>query len=422
MGRLALVVLLALGLPVAAGDTPRIAGDAAQASGVVTQAESDQAFRLFLNVKQELVQRCIYQPTELAILTGTLRALERELPPELAPSFPQQLPADFPTAWERAQRALRRLAAQPELAGRTLQSLIEQGLRAYCRTLDRYSDYDDLASYQTEAKLRTPTYVGVGMTLERNAEGFDLFPFPGGPADFAGCFPGDRLLEVNGRPVRGLGKIDVGAMFSGAAGSSVTMKVRRALDRKEDLLTMPRGKIDPAFISVDQQPTGPVVRLRRFTSGTVADLRTFLRSARPGTPLTLDLRGCPGGDFQAAIDVAQLFLPAGATICRVETRQSPETYRSTNARPFVAKPLIILQNRGTMSGAELLTAALVTSPEVRAESRGERSYGKGVTLSEVLVESGGGRLRFADGRIFGPHGEYWDGEGLAPTTEELRRP
>ncbi len=73
-----------------------------------------------------------------------------------------------------------------------------------------------------------------------------------------------------------------------------------------------------------------------------------------------------------------------------------------------------------MSGAELVTTVLVTSSDVRAESRGERSYGKGVTLSEVEVSDGGDRLRFVDGRIYGPHGEFWDGEGLSPTTEETR--
>jgi len=388
----------------------------------VTQAESDQAFRIFLNVKEELVQRCVYQPTELAVLTGTLKALERELDPEFAPYFPQQLPANFAEAWPLAQKALRRLAEQPELESRTLQSLVEQGLRTYCRSLDRYSDYDDLAGYEMEVKLKSPPYVGVGMTIERTAEGFDLFPFPSGPADFAGCFPGDRLLEVDGKTVRGLGKIDVGAMFSGTAGSEVRVKVRRAFDRKEDILTVKRGPIEPAFISVEQEPTGPIVRLRRLTAATVRDLRVFLRTARPGTPLTLDLRGCPGGEFDAAIEIARLFLPAGSIICKVETRRGPEVFRSDNPRPFLARPLLILQNRGTMSGAELLTAALVTSPTIRATSLGERSYGKGVTLVESLVESGGGRVRYAEGRIFGPRGEFWDGEGLAPTTEDRRKP
>ncbi len=399
-----------------------VAGALPASGAEATQAESDQAFRIFLNVKEHLVEECVYQPTALAVLTGTLKALERELDPEFAPYFPQQLPADFPKAFDRAQKSLRKLAAQPEMGTRTLQSLVEQGLRGYCRTLDRYSEYEDLAASEMERKLKSPAYVGVGMTLERNDLGFDLFPFPSGPADLAGIFPGDRLLEVDGRSVRGLGRLEAGAMFPGSLGTTVKVKVRRISGDKQEVVAIKRGNIAPESISVEQESTGPVVRLRRLVPATLDELRTFLRTARPGTPLTLDLRGCPGGEFKVAVAIAELFLPAKATICRLETRVRSETFPSANPSPFVAKPLIILQNRGTMSGAELITIALSASPAVRAETRGERSYGKGVTLSVNVIENGGGQLRFADGRLLGPDGQTWDGEGLPPTVEDLRKP
>lgn len=384
----------------------------------VSPEESDQAFHIFLDAEEELVQRSIYKPTGVTVLSGALQALERELDPEFAPYFPQQLDADFKKAWDQFQKALIKLAAQPELDGRTLQSLVEQALRGYVRRLDRYSDYDDLASYNLELKLKAPPYVGVGMTIERTPEGFDLFPFSTGPADLAGCIPGDRLIAVDDKPVRGLGKAQGGALFAGPEHSAVRVMVRHVRDGKEETLTMKREKIVASPISVEQTASGAVVRLRRFTPDAVRDLRRFLHTVKDGAPLTLDLRGCQGGELQAAVDIAELFLPAGEIICRVETRAGSERFQSHNSRPFRAAPLRILQDRGTMSGAEILTVALVTSPAARAQSRGERSYGKGVTLSVTLVAHGGGRMIFADGRIYGPHGEDWDGEGLAPAVEE----
>ena len=383
------------------------------------QKESDSAFRFFLNVKEELVQRCIYRPSEVKIVAESLNGLARELDPEFAPYFPEKLPATFREAFEKYQVAIRKLARTEAMEKRTIQEIVEQSLRAYCRTLDRYSDYDDLASSIREKALKKPDYVGVGMTIERTAEGFGCFPFPGGPADLAGCISGDRLLEVNGTSVRGRNAADVGSMFPGSEGTSVRIRVRHASDGKEETLEVKRGPISTSFISVEQGNGRATVRLRWLTDATVKDLRAFLRATRPGQPLTIDFRGCHGGELTAAVAVAELFLPAGATICTIETRAGKEVFRSANATPFRATPLIILQDKGTMSGAELVTVALVTSPEVRAESRGERSYGKGVTLSEVEVV-GGGRLRFADGRIYGPHGEFWDGEGLPPSIEETR--
>ncbi len=220
--------------------------------------------------------------------------------------------------------------------------------------------------------------------------------------------------------MRGRTAVDVGVTFPGPEHSVVRMKVRHASDGKEEVLDVKRERIDAAFIAVESRPAGATVRLRWFNDETVKELRGFLRTLRAATPLTIDLRGCHGGELKAAIAVAELFVPAGALICKIESRAGPEVFRSANASPFRAKPLIILQDKGTMSGAELVTTVLVASPDVHAESRGERSYGKGVTLSEVEVTDGGGRLRFADGRIYGPHGEFWDGEGMSPTIEETR--
>jgi carboxyl-terminal processing protease len=381
-----------------------------------TQEESDQAFRLFLNVKEEFVQRCIYKPGELKMLGDALDGLARELDPEFAPYFPQNLGPDFPKAWDTFQKSLRKLAATPELEKRTVKDLVEQSLRAYCRRLDRYSDYDDLETYEREKALKRSEYLGVGMTIVRTPEGFDCYPFPAGPADLAGCFPGDRLLEVEGVSVRGHHAVDVGRMFAGPEHSIVRLKVRHPGDGKEEVLQVKREKILTSFISVEHGPAGAMVRLRRLNGDTVKELRTFLRTAKPGQPLTIDFRGCPGGDLDAAVDIASLFLPEGAVIGRLETRAGKEVFRSKNRTPFRAKPLIILQDKGTMSGAELVTTALVTSRDVRAESRGERTFGKGVTIAEVEVD-GGGRLRYVDGRLYGPNGEFWDGEGLTPTME-----
>lgn len=377
-------------------------------------------FRIFLNVKQQLVEQCIARPTEMDVVSGALQGLQRELDPELAPYFPERLPTNFQKAFDQYQRTIRKLAGQPELGGRTVKQLVEQSLRAYSRKLYRFSDYDDRDTVEREKALRKSVYSGVGMTLDRTMEGIDCYPFVGEPASIAGCVSGDRLIAVDGKPVRGLNVVDVGAMIAGPAGTVVELTLRRRFGGKEETLKVKRGKIMKSSIGVEMSGPVPTVRVGRLTMETVADLKEFLRTVKSGTPLTLDLRGCPGGELAAAVAIAELFTPAGSLICKVETRGGTDEFRSKNAAPFRAKPLVILQDKGTASGAELIIVALATHPAVQAETRGERSFGKGFTLADVEVANGGGRLRFADGRIYGPHGELWDGEGLTPTTEDLR--
>lgn len=396
-------------------------GLAAEPDGKRAEAEGFyEDFRIFLNVKQQLVEQCIARPSEMDVVTGALAGLQRELDAELTPYFPERLPTSFPKAFDQYQRTIRKLAALPELGGRTVKQLVEQSLRAYSRKLYRFSDYDDRDTVEREKALRKSVYSGVGMTLDRTMEGIDCYPFVGEPASVAGCVAGDRLIAVDGKPVRGLNVVDVGAMIAGTAGSEVQLTVRRRFGGKEETLKVKRGRIMKSSIGVEMTGGAPTVRVGRLTMETVADLKAFLRTVKAGTPLTLDLRGCPGGELEAAVGIAELFLPARSMICKVETRAGSEEFRSKNPTPFLAKPLVILQDKGTASGAELIIVALATHPKVQAETRGERSFGKGFTLVDVEVANGGGRLRFADGRIYGPNGEQWDGEGLTPTTEDLR--
>lgn len=394
---------------------------AADPAGKKSKAEEEfhEDFRIFLNVKEHLVEQCIARPTPMDFLRGALDALQSELDPELAPYFPQRLPKDFQQAFDEYQKTVRKLSKLPELHGRTVKQIVEQSLRSYSRKLYRFSDYDDHDTVEREKALRRSVYSGVGMTLDRTLEGVDCYPFVGEPASVAGCVPGDRLLEVDGKSVRGLNVVDVGAMIAGPAGTEVEFTLRRRFGGKEEKIKMKRGKIMKSSIAVELVGSGPVVRVGRLTMETVSDLKEFLRTVKAGTPLTLDLRGCPGGELAAAVAIAELFLPSGSLICKVETRTGTDEFKSKNAAPFRAKPLVILQDKGTASGAELIIVALATHPKVMAETRGERSFGKGFTLSDVEIGNGGGRLRFADGRIYGPHGELWDGDGLAPPIEDL---
>jgi carboxyl-terminal processing protease len=382
-----------------------------------TQEESDRAVRIFLNVKEQIVHDCIYRPDDRKVVVDALKELAVRLGPEFAGYFPADLGSTLREALESYQATLRRLCAARGLEKRTMQELAELSLRAFCQALDRYSDYDDRAAWQREKPVKRMDYIGVGMTFERTREGFECYPLPGGPASFAGARAADRLLEVDGVSARGLNLADLTPMILGKEGTQVTLKVQRGVPPKVEMLTIKREPITSSFLEVSQAPGEATVRLRRLTDATVNDLREFLGTVPRKSRLTLDLRGCHGGELFAAVHIAELFLPAGAIIGRVETLANTETFRSSNPTPFRPASLLILQDRGTASGAEMIIVALFSAPDLAVESRGERSYGKGVTLTEVEIPGGAGRLRITDGRITGPHGEFWDGEGLPPSVE-----
>lgn len=147
------------------------------------------------------------------------------------------------------------------------------------------------------------------------------------------------------------------------------------------------------------------------------DLPTRFRAAVLGLveagaeSLVVDLRGCPGGDVDAAIRWAGDFLPAGAEIVRIEDEEGDETVVRATEPATYTMPLTILIDEGTASAAEIFVACL--KAHGRARLVGSRTHGKGTLQQVVATEGAMARTAtFARWRSVG--GLEVDGVGVAP--------
>lgn len=380
-------------------------------------AELAPEFALFGNATQNIVRRCVYQPTERDVILGSLRALERQLRPKFSAYFPADIPPDVDVAAIYIGTLRKIASSEPAKAAHmTLKMLVERSLDGYCRTLDAYSEYADEATARRVQEANNPDYVGIGITFRRMREGFYCVPFPGGTAHLAGVLRDDELIEIDGANVRSMTLLEISARLSGRAGTSVRLKTKHK-DGATDVFTIAREQVESTPLTFEESATSMKIGFRRINERACEDLRRLLQSLGTGRSLILDFRSCPGGEFSAAVHIAELFLPEKTLIARVETNRGREPETSRNRTPYRPSALQLWQNELTASGAELIIAALLSHPEiVKAESRGEKSYGKGVATRPIKLE-GGGILKITDSRVFGPHDEYWDGEGLVPSSD-----
>jgi carboxyl-terminal processing protease len=90
--------------------------------------------------------------------------------------------------------------------------------------------------------------------------------------------------------------------------------------------------------------------------------------------LLIDLRGCPGGDLDAAIEWAACFLNEGDDIARIEDAEGDEIVRRTSLPPVYTMPLAILVDEETASAAEIVVTSL--QAHGRASIIGRSTYGK----------------------------------------------
>jgi carboxyl-terminal processing protease len=129
--------------------------------------------------------------------------------------------------------------------------------------------------------------------------------------------------------------------------------------------------------------------------------------------LVVDLRGCPGGDVIAAIELAGDFLPAGALVVTATDGDGDETaYRAKGGDPYPF-PLFVLVDGSTASAAEVFVGAL--RAHGRAVVVGEGTYGKGST--QTLL-AGFASAHYATVATFTlPNGEPIEGSGVRPDIE-----
>ena len=131
--------------------------------------------------------------------------------------------------------------------------------------------------------------------------------------------------------------------------------------------------------------------------------------------LLLDLRGNPGGELRAFLELAGDFLPLGALLVTMDdTDGDRTTYRSRRAQPY-RHPVAILIDRGTASAAELFAGCLKSHG--RAVLVGETTYGKGAGQRLVPSQDGRGARAATAASFTLPHGEAVEGRGVSADIE-----
>jgi carboxyl-terminal processing protease len=117
----------------------------------------------------------------------------------------------------------------------------------------------------------------------------------------------------------------------------------------------------------------------------------------------LDLRWCPGGYLNEAVEVADLFLGNG-TIATIKNRGREDTvYRGSDENQFRKLSLVVLVNGETSGGAELIAAAL--QDHGRGKVVGQRTLGKASVQTPLAVGIEGFGFKLTSGTFVRPSGK-----------------
>lgn len=226
-----------------------------------------------------------------------------------------------------------------------------------------------------------------------------------GPGGEAGIQPGDRIIAVDGQPVRNASLDAVQDLISGVEGTEVrlTMRDRRGRTR---IVAIERAVVPPETVFVQVLTDVIVLRVAGFSADTDQRLAHELeRSAALGgrvRGLVLDLRGNRGGLLRQAVAATDLLL-AGGVVARTEGRHpnAAGEYRATDGDLAAGRPIVVLVDGRSASAAEIMAAALADGR--RAVVVGSTTLGKGL-VQTIATLPDGGELFVSWRRILAPSG------------------
>ncbi len=295
-------------------------------------------------------------------------------------------------------------------------------------SLDPHSAFLDASEYEAMRVSTTGHYSGVGLEVaEQDGKVVVVAPIEGSPADQAGVRAGDRLLEIDGHSVEAARLDETVDRMRGFVGSAVHLVVSR--EGEPEPLQFELARTDVRVKTVRAEPLPGrygYARITHFNDATPGDLERQLAGLQAEAPLAglvLDLRGNPGGVLESAVSVADDFLEAGL-IVRAEGRTAGSSFqmRATGGDVLLDAPLVVLIDRGSASGAEIVAGAL--RDHGRATLMGERTFGKG-SVQTVVPMRDGLALKLTTSRYFTPSGASIHERGIDPDVSlagALRRP
>jgi len=287
--------------------------------------------------------------------------------------------------------------------------LVESAIEGVLKDLDPHSVYIPKKEVEKVNEPLEGSFEGVGIQFQIFEDSLLVVQTVAGcPAEKVGVLPGDRIIYIDNKLIAGV-KIqnsDVFKMLRGPKGSVVNIRVMRnkspeLIDFKIVRDKIPLYSVDATYM-IDKKIG--YIKINNFGSNTVDEFRDALaKLEKQGMiDLILSLQGNGGGYLNAAIGLADEFLPQKKVIVYTEGLNQPRyDAESTGIGGYEKGRLIVLVDEYSASASEILSGAVQDWD--RGIIVGRRTFGKGLVQRQIPLGDGS-MLRLTTARYYTPTG------------------
>lgn len=264
--------------------------------------------------------------------------------------------------------------------------LVDDALTGMLEGLDDYSHYYGPREIPELERETSGEFLGIGVVFRKDEVGQILFPYPDSPADRAGLKVGDRIVTAAGAAVSAMETSDLQSLLHEE--EEVRLAVEGLEGVRRDVVLQPDVVLDPTVRHtrmLDAERGIGYLSIRSFSHRTPEEFDRAVEElrARGLRGLVLDLRANPGGILDAAVAIANRFVPAGTLVATRTRSETLVTEADPERATLAGLALVVLVDRRSASASEVLAAAL--QDHAVAALIGEPTWGKGTvqTLKRI---------------------------------------
>ena len=287
--------------------------------------------------------------------------------------------------------------------------MIEKAIDSMLKDLDPYTTYIPESDIEDFRFQTTGQYGGIGAMIRKKGDYVVVAePYKGFPADNAGLIAGDKLLEIDGKSVKGKTTQEVSSVLKGQPGVEVELLIERPGTTKPLKKTFTREEVKVKSIPYMGMVAEGIayLRLRSFTrncTNEVKDAIVKLKEENEVTGLILDLRGNPGGLLNESVDLCNLFIEKGQEVVSTKgkIKEWEKSYKTQNKPLDTEIPLVVLINQSSASASEIVSGTMQDLD--RGVIIGKKSFGKGL-VQQTRKLSYNSQLKVTVAKYYTPSG------------------
>lgn len=287
--------------------------------------------------------------------------------------------------------------------------LVDDAIIAVLKELDPHSVYipEDELKKMNEPLVGNFEGIGIQFNILHDTL-MVVSPISGGPSEKVGITAGDKIIEVDGIGIAGIGlqNSDVQDKLRGKKGTKVVVGIRRRNVKEILHFTITRDMIPIYSVDASYMATDEIgyIKINRFANNTDEEFKEGLNKllAQNMKHLIIDLTGNGGGYLKTAIQLADEVLDDKKLIVYTEGTKNPkQEYYTTSKGGFEKGKLVLLIDEGSASASEIVSGAIQDYD--RGLIIGRRSFGKGLVQKPFTLPDGSA-VRLTVARYYTPSG------------------